>query len=194
MALARGELWFAPGRRMADVNLENPGELIDSFRDRVLGFYIEPARHLRTMDQEESSLFASALMCAATIESIAHSDPSLHNSRRPIADWLLNNISQFRQNFRGNSVAAYFENRFRNSLVHEGYISSLGRLGTLEEIVTIDGQVVTINPFLLIEAIVDSLDQFSTDLKSGQRDIRAFQYLMKNQFMEEVQKARADAV
>lgn len=191
MAIARGELWFAPNRRMAEIDFNDSPALITAFRDRILGFFLEPARHLRTMAQEESSLFASALICAATIESLARCDPAFRNSRRPIADWLHANILRFRREIRGRSVAVYFDERFRNGLVHYGYIANLGRLGNLHEVVTIDRDVVTINPFLLIEEIADCLNRFQEELSNG-RDVRAFQYLMRELFEEEINRARHD--
>lgn len=86
MAIARGELWFAPNRCMADIDLDDPSGLINAFCDRIDGFFLEPVRHLKTMAQEEASLFASALICAATIESLAHFELAHRNSKQPIAD------------------------------------------------------------------------------------------------------------
>lgn len=189
MAIARGELWFAPNHRMADIDLNDPLTLIGAFRERVLGFFIEPALHLRGMAQEESSLFVSALICATTIESLARLDPDFRNSQRPIADWLQKNIPQFRQEIEGRNVAAYFEERFRNGLAHNGYIASLGRLGNFNEVITIDRDVVTINPFLLIEEIANWLNRFADNLSKG-IGVRAFQYRMRELFEVEINRAR----
>jgi hypothetical protein len=192
MAVARGELWFAPDRRMANIDLDDPVGLIDAFRDRVEGFFLEPARHLKTMAQEEASLFASALICAATIESLARFDPTVRNSNQPIADWLYVNIPQFCRDVGGKSAATYFDERFRNGLVHEGYVASLGRLGNLDEVVTIDRDVVTVDPFLLIEEIANWLSRFQDDLKDNRRDVRAFQHRMKELFEAEINRARCE--
>lgn len=193
MAIARGELWFAPNRRMADIDLDDPRGLIDSFCDRINGFFLEPVRHLKTMAQEEASLFASALICAATIESLGRFEPALRNTNQPIAAWLQANISQFRQDVGGKSAAAYFDERFRNGIAHEGYVASLGRLGNLSEVVAIDRDVVTINPFLLVEEIVDWLSRFQDDLKNNRRDVHAFQHRMKELFETEINRARQEA-
>ena len=192
MAITRGILWFAPDRRMADINLDDPVALIDAFRDRVEGFFLAPAHHLKTMKPEAASLFAAALICAATIESLARFDPTLRRSQRPIADWLYKNVPQFGQGVQGRSAAEYFEERFRNGLAHEGYVASLGRLGNLAEVVTIDGDVVTVNPFLLVDEISKWLSRFQEDLKQRRRDPRTFQYRLKELFEAEVNKARQE--
>jgi hypothetical protein len=192
MAIARGELWFAPNHRMADIDLDDPPALIAAFRDRILGFFLKPALHLRGMAEEESALFASALICAVTIESLARFDPTLRKSQNHIADWLHKNIPQFRQEIRGGNAATYFESRFRNGLAHNGYIASLGRLGNVDEVITIDGDVVTINPFLLVEEIADWLRRFENNL-SESVDVRSFQHRMKELFKEEIDRARAES-
>lgn len=141
------------------------------------------------MAQEESSLFAAALICAATIESLARFDPALRNSNQHVAEWLRKNIPQFHQVVRGENVTQYFEARFRNGLAHNGYIASLGRLGNLDEVITIDGDVVTVNPFLLIEEIAKWLRRFEDNLLDGV-GARAFQYRMRELFGEEIERAR----
>lgn len=189
MAIARGELWFAPNHRMADIDLNDLPAFIAAFRDRIFGFFLEPALHLRGMAQEESSLFAAALICAATIESLARFDPTLRNSNQHIAEWLRKNIPPFQQEVRGENVAQYFEARFRNGLAHNGYIASLGRLGNLDQVITIDGDVVTINPFFLIEEIANWLRHFEDNLLNGV-GVRVFQYRMRELFGEEIERAR----
>jgi hypothetical protein len=47
MAIAHGELWFAPNHRMADIDLNDLPALVAAFHDRVFGFFLEPALHLR---------------------------------------------------------------------------------------------------------------------------------------------------
>ena len=92
----------------------------------------------------------------------------------------------------GRTAAEFFEERFRNGLAHNGYVASLGRLGDIDGLISIDQDVVTISPFALIERISVWLDTFVSDLRSRRRDIRAFQHKLKELFSEEVDTARQE--
>ena len=190
MTISRGELWFAPNVRMAELDLEDANSLIDPFERRVRGFFLGPAAFLREMPERDSGLFASALICAATIEFVARIDPVLHGEPRPIAGWLIRYAPEFSQMVAGRTAAEFFEERFRNGLAHSGYVASLGRLGNINELISVDRDVVTINPFALAERISAWLDAFVRDLRSGRRDNRAFQHKLKELFSEEVRRAR----
>lgn len=192
MTISRGELHFAPGVRMADLNFDDSRSLIDAFELRVKGYFLKPADFLGGMPETESGLFACALICAATIEFVARIDPQLHRHPRPIAGWLEQYIPEFSVRVSNRSAAAFFEERFRNGLAHHGYIASLGRLGHINGVISIDQDVVTVNPFQLVKKITNWLDAFVADLRSGDRDVRAFQEMLKELFEAEVLRARQE--
>jgi hypothetical protein len=192
MTISKGELWFAPNVRMAELDLEDSSSLIDPFEKRVRGFFLTPAAFLHEMPEKDSGLFASALICAATIEFIARIDPALHGEPRPIAGWLKQYIPEFSEMVSGRTAAEFFEERFRNGLAHNGYIASLGRLCDIDGLISIDQDIVIINPFELIKRISAWLDTFVSDLRSRRLDIRAFQHKLKELFSEEVDRARQE--
>ena len=62
-------LWFSPRFRFADMNFDDKTMLIQAFRDRVDGFFLQPAgRSIAAKDA-----FAGGLVCCAAIEFIATS-------------------------------------------------------------------------------------------------------------------------
>lgn len=116
MAVSKGELWFAPNVRMAELDLEDADSLIDPFEKRVRGFFLGPAAFLSEMPEKDSGLFASALICAATIEFVARIDPALHGEVRPIAGWFKRYATEFSQMVSGRTAAEFFEERFRKDM------------------------------------------------------------------------------
>ena len=196
MAMIRGNLFFAPGVQMAGLDFDDCDSLIDAFAKRVKGLFIEPIQFLRNAPRREGALFASALLTAALIESIARAE-EMGEEEQPIAAWLLRRVPEFEVKVGpegARTAADIFEERFRNGLAHSGYVASLGRLS--EDIggtVQIAGGIVTVNPFLLVEAVEAAFDKFLSELRDGRRDKRRFAYNLKEQFQGEVKRAKKEA-
>ena len=190
MAVARGEIWFAPGVRMVDLDFNDFRFLVDAFRRRVEGFFLDPIDALRGMQPAESGLFVSVLACAATIEFLSTIESPSRDQDR-IKSWLEAHVPQFREAFGSKTLAQFFEERYRHHLAHKAYIS-LGRLGDFDGIVQVDGGAVTVNPFALSRALRSWLVRFSDDLCEGRRDARAFCHVLRPLFEPEVELARAE--
>ena len=191
MGELHGRLYFAPQIPMESVPLDDPHALVEAVERRIEGFFVRPIRKLEELpDTETGALFASALLVAALIESTARLD-GLPGSQSSIAAWLEARVDGMSREvvIRGkpSTVAAVFETRFRHALAHEGYVASRGRLSReLSGIYDIDGDIVTLNPFALSNAVRDAIDVWMRELRSGSRDIGAFQYRVRTQFEEEV--------
>jgi hypothetical protein len=195
LAVIQGTLFFAPGIKMAEINFDDHQALIDAFEKRVKGLFIQPVFCLREIPGKEGALFASALLIAALVESLARVE-GLDEERKPIAAWLTRHVPEFARelDFQGRKTAAdVFEERFRNGLAHSGYVASLGRLSDEINVpVLIADGIVTVNPFRLIEAVESAFDRFLGELRDGRRDRRRFSYDLSEQFQEEVTRAQRE--
>jgi hypothetical protein len=199
MTVIRGQLFFAPGIQMRDLDLENPRALLDAFERRVEGLFLAPIRVLAECSHtEEGALFASALLVAALIESLARVDTQTKAEHAIIKNWLESRLAAFNETVMIDgasfSLAAVFEDRFRNGLAHHGYVAGLARLSReIAGSVVNDGPIVTINPFALAEAVAEQFKIFADELRNGRRDIHAFQHLVRKQFHREIERARQEA-
>lgn len=182
---------------MRELDLDSPESVLRAFECRVEGLFLSPVRILAKYgDSVEGALFSSALLVAALIESLARVEFGTKVDDA-ITQWLKAHLKEFRENITldGNtlSLAAVFEQRFRNGLAHNGYVASLGRLsGELDVPVVAGGSMVTVNPFALAEAVAEQFRSFCNELRNGVRDIRKFAYFVREQFAREVECARGE--
>lgn len=205
MAVVKGQLFFAPGVPMKDLDFTDHEAILGAFRHRVHGLFLSPIAALETRtDIEEGTLFGAALLVAALIESVARVDTGAADHGTLIKRWLEANVQEFRAEIglgggRGGgetreTLASVFEFRFRNGLAHNGYVASLGRLSRdIDGPVHVSGNVVTVNPFLLARIVVARFENLAIELRDGRRDLRAFAYRVEELFREEVKQAKAEA-
>src|SRR5258708_11738709 len=162
MTVAHGEIWFAPGIRMVDLDFNNVPLLVEALTRRFEGFFLNVIDALRNMEPAESGLFVSVLACAATIEFLSMVE-NPGQQENLIASWLERYVPEFRETLGPKSLARFFEERYRHHLAHKAYIS-LGRLGDFDGIVQVDGAAVTVNPFGLSRALRSWLACFAVDI------------------------------
>lgn len=191
MAVSRGEVWFAPGIRMVDLNFDDPVSLVGAFHERIRGFFLGPVQLLQKSEPPESGLFVGALSCAAAVEAIASVDPKFRGRDALIASWLEAHVPAFRERIGDTTLAQIFERRYRHHLAHKAYVS-LGRLGDIDGAVSSDSGVVTVNPFLLAREVESVLLQLVADVREGRRDPQAFAYSLRELFEPEVRQAKAE--
>ncbi len=205
MVFVDGQLYFAPGIPMKDINLDDPESVLHAFEHRVRGLFLAPIRTLENQAYgEEGALFAAALLVAALIESVARVETGSEAQGTLIKQWLESHIEAFREKVilgpgraagpESRTLADVFEYRFRNGLAHNGYVASLGRLSrAFHGPVSVSGDIVTVNPFFLADTVERCIEGFAADLRAGRRDIRRFAHHVAQQFREEVERASAEA-
>jgi hypothetical protein len=205
MTLIDGQLYFAPGVLMKDLDLDDHEAMLWAFEQRVEGLFLSPIRALEHgAGGEEGALFGAALLVAALIESVARVETGSDAQGTLIKQWLETHIQAFQATVvldsgraggpETKTLADVFEFRFRNGLAHNGYVASLGRLSrAIDGPVSVAADIVIVNPFSLADAVEQSVEIFAADLRAGRRDIRRFGYHVARQFREEVERARAEA-
>ena len=133
-------LYFSPRYRFADLDLNDTSKIVDALRDRVTGFYLDPATRLLST----SDAFAAGLLCCAAIDFIALC------AEVPPEAWLAKNIGAF-----GNDeqLAGRFWRWFRDGLVHEGRIKSFGQFSLdFSELLTVVEPAMIVNPQRLLRS------------------------------------------
>lgn len=82
MAFIDGQLYFAPGILMRDLEFDDHAFLLSAFERRTKGLFLMPIRILeQSVDAPEAALFGAALLVAALIESLARVENRIHCSR-----------------------------------------------------------------------------------------------------------------
>jgi len=174
-------LWFSPRFRFADMNFDDKTMLIQAFRDRVDGFFLQPAgRSIAAKDA-----FAGGLVCCAAIEFIATTSGKQHPSA-----WLRSNVSDFKND---EKLAVRFWNYFRDGLAHEGRVKSHSQFSgqfslDLPTMLTEIGPVLLVNPSLLLEAVQAAFQRYCDQMNDRQADVLA--KCLRRYFEAEVRIAR----
>jgi len=112
-------LYFSPKYRFDQINWNDEEELIEAFRDRVEGFYLNPARVLN----EHKYAFGSGILCVTTIDFLARITNNSERVGHRIKRWLTENMPKYFD----ETLAQRFHEEFRNGLVHEGRIKNCGQ-------------------------------------------------------------------
>ncbi|MCX9009527.1 MAG: hypothetical protein OIN66_00255 [Candidatus Methanoperedens sp.] len=121
------QLLFTPGLKYSEIKWDNDDALIEAFKDRVKGFYLDPAKCL---NDSEKYAFATGVLCVSTIDLLACITISC-NSRTVgmrFKQWLKEHITAFDNSDPNSDILAdKFYDEFRNGLVHEGRIKNVGQ-------------------------------------------------------------------
>jgi len=181
------QLFFSPTIRFVDLNFDDCEGALAAFKDRVLGFYLTPARDLALRNHA----FASGLVSATTIEFVAF---FLATDENPtVAKWL-SRIRPFGepdpQRKRRWSIAERFEDEFRNGLVHEGRIKGLGQFSPSTTLVHFEPGAMIIDPLKLVEVVAEQVTRDAEVLARNPRSLRSFCDRMKNKFAADVSLAK----
>ena len=192
MAEKEGKLYFSPKYTFEEVKTlierDERNELIEAFKDRVYGFYLNPAKKLNEMvlknkDNIEYS-FSIILICSAVVDFLALFQSGVENSKERSKKWLENNIHEFKSN---PELASKFYSWFRCGLVHEGRIKSggqssyeFGGLIYLEE-----GKYIKINPDNLLKEIEKAFESYINTLYENDEEFERFKALLYKKFVEE---------
>jgi len=166
-------LYFSPRYKFIDIDWNDKEKLLEAFKDRVKGFFLDPAEQLN----EKKFAFAVGVLCVTTIDFLAKIETGLKKVGKRIEKWLkYNNINE-------QSIAYRFYKEFRNGLVHEGHITNAGQFSyDSDKLIHFYSKksgkkVMIINPELLLNEIQNSFDKYFEKL---QKDESAFESFKKN--------------
>ena len=185
-------LHFSPNYKFLDLKWDDENILIDAFKDRVKGFYLEPAKQLN----EDKKGFATGVLCVTTIDFLARIATGIDKVRERIPKWLKDNIEDFKEvnpDRLGQTLADRFYDEFRNGLVHEGRIKNAGQFlysskkYDFEELVKIEERIMVVNPDRLLNAINTSFEKYMDQVEKNEFAFHQFRCALIRDFQEDIE-------
>ena len=86
------QLYFAPDYTFLDLaKATDPFEIVNAYRDRIDGFYLEPAKIIIEYEGEDGA-FAAGLICFTAIDAIAKTVTRKSNSHERLVEWVQKNL------------------------------------------------------------------------------------------------------
>jgi len=187
-------LYFSPKHKFSVLNWDNKKILIDAFKDRVKGFYIEPAEKLN----DDKNGFAAGVLCVTTIDFLARITIESDNPGERIERWLRKCITEFNQNDpnnRSRTLARRFYKEYRNGLIHEGRIKNCGQFSDdyselIHIVIHMEDTIMVINPVLLLEAIKTSFETYMDNVENNTSLFHQFRCALIRDFGDDVEWAK----
>lgn len=180
-------LYFSPKYKFSELKWDDKGYLLNAFKDRVNGFYLDPAKKLN----KDKSGFATGVMCVTTIDFLSRIDIGTDKVGKRIAEWLMANIEEFKEadpDARGQTLATRFYDEFRNGLVHEGRIKNAGQFSyNLKELVKIVKSVMVVNPEFLLNSIDTSFKKYIDKIEKDKCAFQNFKCALLRDFRKDVE-------
>ena len=176
-------LYFSPKYKFNDLDWDNKEILIKAFRDRVKGFYLEPAKILN----KRRHAFGAGVLCVTTIDFLARIMINLEKVGQRIKRWLITNIPSFDE-----TLAQRFYEDFRNGLVHEGRIKNCGQFSydSNKELIRIENEIMIVNPNMLLEKIIDSFKHYMNKVENNGFTFQQFRCALIRDFQKDVECAQ----
>ncbi len=177
-------LYFSPKYKYLELNWDEKDKLIEAFRDRVKGFYIQPAEQLNSDEKG----FATGVLCITTLDFIAKF--FYNNDANRMKKLLKNKIEEFSRvdpYFTNKTLADRFYEEFRNGLIHEGRIKNAGQFSyDFLEIVKVEEEVMIVNPGKLLCKINSIFDNYITQIKESDLLYLKFKESLRGDFKREI--------
>ncbi len=154
-----GKYFFAPDYEFSKLLLtDDPIEIAEVYRQRILGYYINPAKLL--IKEDPSNVFAVGILCFLAIDAVAELESGNEDSGKRFKDWLKDNIVEFNNLEEGYLGRIY--GQFRSGLVHHARITHGGYFtyeidGVIEIAKT---GIIAINPEKLIIRVERAFNDF----------------------------------
>jgi hypothetical protein len=183
-------LYFSPEYKFSVLNWDDKKILIDAFKDRVKGFYIEPAKKLN----DDKNGFAAGVLCVTTIDFLARITIESDEVRKRIEQWLRKYINEFNQEVpdnRSRTLARRFYEEFRNGLVHEGRIKNCGQFSDdYSELIHMEDRIMVINSVFLLKAIKKSFETYMDNVENDTSLFHQFKCALIRDFGDDVELAK----
>ncbi len=161
-----GILHFAPGIPFSTVDWGGDS-LPEQFSCRIMGFYLEPA----AICAQNGHAFAAGLLLVSCIDALAR----LKYRSNDVGQRFKRFLKEL-ESFKDSNLAQRFYDEIRNGLVHESRLKN-GAQFTLDPIVdeavtTRIGDILLINPKLLLAEVRDALDSYIELLEQDAHELR----------------------
>lgn len=178
---------FSPNFRVLDIDLDNEIHIIESFNDRIVSYYFQPARLLNQHEQNHHLAFASGTITVTAIEAITK---LFWNGR--VGDRFRRFAYQL-PGLRGDDAfktlfSIKFYDDFRNGLVHEGRIKESGQFSfDYPFLQTIEAGALVINPAYLLQNVEELYNHILNSIRGDATAKAQFIINFKEAFEVEIQ-------
>lgn len=181
------QLYFAPYYTFLDLaKATDPFEIVNAYRDRINGFYLEPAKII-IESKEEDGAFAAGLICFTAIDAIAKTVTRKSNSHERLVEWVQKNLEGFRQHLSEREVDNIYD-EFRNGLVHEARIKNGSQFTYgIDYIVDIRNGITYINPKVLLKQTRLAFNKFIDEMEGNIEDTLDFAQRIIEDFELDIQ-------
>lgn len=153
-------LYFSPKWRFMDMDLSKKDMVLDAFRDRLDGFYLNPAHKLA----EGRNAFACGVLCSCAVDFLSQYDSRVRKVGARIEAWLIANVdgmSRADTVDATRTLAQRFYSDFRCGLVHEGRIKNLGEFSfDYDKVIVTHKKLMIVNPKILLSKIRQGLGTY----------------------------------
>jgi hypothetical protein len=158
-------LYFAPGIPYNKVDWGTK-ELPDQFCCRIEGFYLDPA----TYCLKAKHAFAAGLLLVGCIDSMSRLKYRDDSVERRFTKFLKSDLHAF----KNNEMAQRFYKEIRNGLVHEARLKNGAQftLDSTEETVVDRGDILLVNPKLLLTEVRNALSAYVEVLKVNSHELK----------------------
>ena len=176
-------LYFSPNFKYIDLNWDDRDNLIRAFRDRVEGYYLEPAKCLNQCKYS----FAAGAICLITIDFLARIETGLDSVGERFKVWVKRYIKDLNdEDISLNDFASRLYEEFRNGLVHEGRIKKASQFSdNFNKLVEIEGLIMIINPKYLLKEIIRSFKEYISKLKTEKSKFDMFKKNLNKDFQND---------
>lgn len=186
MSQIDGTFFFAPGIPFSVVDTETE-EIVDQFRKRIDGFYLEPAAQLC----KRGNAFAAGVLLVSCVDALSRYDPRVppekttKNTER-FTWWVKSSLPSFEH----STLALRFYQEFRCGLVHEARIKKGSAFTDANTGHTIwaHGEFLFVNPSRLLHELAGALDAFCNHLHHSASALGWFQVELAADFNADLAK------
>ena len=180
-------VFFSPKYNYSNIDWNDKQIVIDAFKDRIYGFYLNAAYESNKSKQG----FAVGLICVATIDFLAKIQFPQERVGNRIEKWLCKYISEFNKPNLENkkkTLGKRFYEEFRNGLVHEGKIKNGGQFSyDFNKIFEIEIGLMKVNPDLFLNKLSKSFDIYIKTLIDNDNKYREFHKVILDEFKEDIE-------
>jgi hypothetical protein len=179
MSRIADDLYFAPEITFAKLDIVRGERLPTQFRQRMAGFYLNPAIDLA----EDNHAFAAGVLVVCAIDALALLTAGSQSTVTERITAYCRNIPEL----TGKENARIFCESFRHGLVHHARVKDGNEFSNgISKIAVRHGQHLAVNPLLLAKKVLEMLDAYVEDLNRNPASKAAFLKKIKRTFKYEL--------
>jgi hypothetical protein len=175
-------LYYAPGVKMELLLAFTSQQIIDVYKKRIDGYYLEPADILN----REKKPFGAGDLCFDAIDAIARYQLKSKKVGYRFKKWI-SRLPDFNRLSWDELERVYDD--FRNGVTHEARVKNGGQFtyGITKAVDIVDG-VVLVNPKLLLEQVSGEFNKEIREIKNNEREAQRISEWIKEDLKEDLKR------